>query len=453
MEIHRTKFVIAIVIVASSARSQELPKLPNFDRRTPIVIAVENVGPAVVNVRAQEFVARRSGPFGNMFAEPEDVEIMPDGRKATTRSLGSGVIIHPDGYVLTNDHVIDGAQRITLQMKSVAGGRSYEAEVINSNVDNDLALLRVLNVPGPLPFALLGDSDAALVGETVIALGNPLGLSSTVTSGILSAKDREVRFEGKPIFKDFLQIDSPIYPGSSGGALLDINGRLIGINTAIRREAAGGIGFAIPSNRVKELVARLMDPSVLGHCRLGFDVDAALNGARVSRIDQEGPAIDAGLLVGDVVTAIDGARITGAIDFLATWLKRTPAATAKLTVSRAGRDVTVQLKPAAPGNTDSVGSDITSLGFKLADITPPIARRFNIPAGEDGVVVTEVAAGTVAAQLALKPGDRVVSFGRYRIRSAADIAKIVPALRRATAAVTIKILRDGVVFSGNVPLR
>jgi S1-C subfamily serine protease len=214
---HRTKSVIAAAwVVATFATAQTAPKLPEFDRRTPIVIAVENVGPAVVNVRARSTcsAARRcradSSPRPKRSKRRRTVAVPP------RAPWGRESVVHPDGYVLTNDHVIDGAQRITLQMKSVAGGATLEAEVVNSNVDNDLALLRITGAPGPFPWAVLGDSDAAFVGETVLALGNPLGLASTVTSGILSAKNREVAFEGKPVFKDFLQIDSPIYPGSSG---------------------------------------------------------------------------------------------------------------------------------------------------------------------------------------------------------------------------------------------
>ncbi|MEY2742930.1 MAG: hypothetical protein RIS21_1301 [Planctomycetota bacterium] len=451
---HRTKSVIgAALLVAGSLLAQEPPRLPSFDRRTPVVIAVENVGPAVVNVRAQEYVAQRRSTFlGKFFASPEEIETTPDGRRAATRSLGSGVIIHPDGYVLTNDHVIDGAQRITLQMKSVAGGATLEADVVSSNPDNDLALLRIKGTPGPFPYALLGDSDAAFVGETVLALGNPLGLASTVTSGILSAKNREVRFEGKPVFQDFLQIDSPIYPGSSGGPLLDINGRVIGINTAVRSGAEGGIGFAIPSNRVRELVSQLLDPQMLGHSRLGCEFEALSNGVRVARLDADGPAARAGLAVGDVVTSVDRAPLRDGIDFFARWLKRNPATPADLDIVRNGRISSVSIKPSVMSASDLGGEEIASLGFRVADLSPPLARRFGLPSTEQGVVVTEVGTGTIAAKLALKPGDQLMQLGRYRIRTADEFTKLLQAYGRTATTVQIRILRNGESFSGNVPL-
>ena len=454
MATHRTKSVIGAAFLATGTLlAQVVPQLPSFDRRTPVVIAVENVGPAVVNVRAQEYVAqRRSNFFGKLFASPEEIETTPDGRRAATRSLGSGVIIHPDGYVLTNDHVIDGAQRITLQMKSVAGGATLEADVVNSNPDNDLALLRITGTPGPFPYAVLGDSDAAFVGETVLALGNPLGLASTVTSGILSAKNREVRFEGKPVFKDFLQIDSPIYPGSSGGPLLDINGRVIGINTAVRQGAEGGIGFAIPSNRVRELVSQLLDPQMLGHSRLGCEFEALPNGVRVARLDAEGPAKRSGLVVGDVVTSVDREVLRDGIDFFARWLKRNPAAPAMLDVLRDGKATSVTIKPSVMSASELGGAEIAALGFRVADLSPPLARRFGLPSTEQGVIVTEVGTGTIAAKLALKPGDQLVQLGRYRIRTADEFTKLVQAYRQTGATVPIRILRNGESFSGNVPL-
>ena len=219
-------------------------------RRNAIVEAVEAVGPAVVNISTEQ---RVQNPFANSFFGRSFGELLqaPEGGYVEN-SLGSGTIVNPEGYILTNEHVLWGASRITV---SLADGRKFEAEVVGSDSDSDLAVIRI-HADEPLPAVSMGDSGDTMIGETVIAIGNPLGLSHTVTVGVLSAQGREVR-GGNRVYADFLQIDAPINPGNSGGPLLNILGELIGINSSIAADAEG-IGFSIPIDRARVVLEELV---------------------------------------------------------------------------------------------------------------------------------------------------------------------------------------------------
>ena len=231
------------VVVAASAAAQSL-------RRTPVVQVVERVRPAVVNLTARQVVTvRPRSLFGDLF--PEFGATGPE--VYTSQSLGSGVLISPDGLIVTNEHVIEGAAEIKV---GFSDGKSEQAEVIGSDADSDLAILRV--AARGRPFLPLAEKDDSMIGETMIAIGNPLGLGSTVTVGVLSARDRTVTSpDTHRVYTDFLQTDASINPGNSGGALVDLDGRLVGINTAIIGDAQG-IGFAIPAKRVRRVVADLL---------------------------------------------------------------------------------------------------------------------------------------------------------------------------------------------------
>ncbi len=236
----------SVALVFAVALTGAAPAAPLPSRRSEIVEVVEKVSPAVVNIAAEQIVRRQASLFDEFFFGNN-----PRARSDRAQSLGSGVIIDPKGVILTNDHVISGASRILATTKS---GQELECEVIGSDADNDLAVLRVRNPRGSLPTIRLGTSSDLLIGETIVAIGNPFGLSNTVTAGVVSALGRSVRGDqNQRLYTDFIQIDAPINPGNSGGPVVNIQGEMVGIATAIIG-GAQGIGFATPVDRARRIV-------------------------------------------------------------------------------------------------------------------------------------------------------------------------------------------------------
>jgi len=303
------------VLVARPAHAQD-----PFLRRTPTVQAVEKVGPAVVAITTEQVIEQRSpfyqygsrqNTFFNQFMSPQ--------RQRTVQNLGSGVLIDEERHVLTNEHVVAGASRIFVTLND---GREFAARAIGADPTNDLAVL-VVETEDALPWVPPGQSHDVLVGEPVIAIGNPFGFSNTVTTGVISARDRSIQI-GERSFHGFLQTDASINPGNSGGPLLNAEGSLIGINTAIFGSGQG-IGFAIPIDAALLVVAELIEHGELMPVTLGLDfqsLDPALrevmdlpngvHGVLVSRVDPGGAAEKAGLRRGDVIATLDGTKVRDA---------------------------------------------------------------------------------------------------------------------------------------------
>jgi serine protease Do len=294
---------------------------PAADRRTPVVVAVEKVAPAVVNISTERVASRQFAPFPR---DPDMDEFFrrffpPRSQKA--HSLGSGALIDPDGFVVTNHHVVADASRIQVTRVAEDGKeRSYEARLVNSDPQNDLALLKIEG--GPFPYVEIAEVDDLMIGETVIAVGNPIGLGLTVTTGVLSAKDRRLALSPTVKFENLLQTDASINPGNSGGPLLDINGRLIGVNIAIVRFVRGqniqGIGFAIPAGRVRDVLDDLLDYEKLNRVWLGFEPEQAPGGVAavlVKEVEKDGPAGRAGLRDGDFIVELDGRPVRSLFGF------------------------------------------------------------------------------------------------------------------------------------------
>ncbi len=311
--------VSALVWLGAPAARADDP----FLRRTPTVIAVEKVGPAVVNITTEQVVEQRS-PFYQYGGRQDSFfrQFMAPQRRQTVQSLGSGVLIDAERHVLTNEHVVASASRIFVTLND---GREYEAKVIGADPTNDLAVL-VVQTDDELPWVPPGSSHDILVGEPVIAIGNPFGFSNTVTTGVVSATDRSIQI-GERSFHGFIQTDASINPGNSGGPLLNAEGDLIAINTAIFGSGQG-IGFAIPIDAALRVVAELIEHGEVTPVTLGLDfqdLDPALrevmdlpNGVRgvlVNRVDPGGPAAKAGLRRGDVIATLDGTKVEGAREF------------------------------------------------------------------------------------------------------------------------------------------
>ena len=296
----------------------------NFERRTPLVIAVEKVGPAVVNIFTEESAPAVRNPFRNFGGSPFDRffdNFFPP-TNSRRRSLGSGVIINRDGYILTNEHVVAKAVRIKI---TLIDKREYQAKLIGADIKSDLAIIKI-DSKEPLPFVEMGCSDDLMIGESVLAIGNPFGLSHTVTTGIISAINRTIRPDKRRVYQDFIQVDASINPGNSGGPLLNINGSLIGINTAIYQEAEG-IGFAIPIDNARRIVNELIRFGKVRRGWIGISVQDMTpeileffkmdkqQGILVVRIIKDSPAERAGLKAGDIVLSLDRHPINKKVDY------------------------------------------------------------------------------------------------------------------------------------------
>jgi Do/DeqQ family serine protease len=415
---------------------------------------LEKVTPAVVSVNTTQVIKSnpRQSPF---FMDPFFQQFFGQGfgqqqQEARPRSqkeygLGSGVIVSKDGYILTNNHVVNKASDIEVQLLD---GRKIKAKVVGTDKDTDVAVLKI--TAQDLPTVHFGDSAKARVGDLVFAIGNPFGVGQTVTMGIVSAKSRGMggRIEH---FEDFIQTDASINPGNSGGALVNANGDVVGINTAILAngsEGNQGIGFAIPINLVRNVMDQLIKSGKVTRGYMGAilqnvtaDLEKQFNlpsakGALVSQIEAGKPAAQAGLKVGDFITAINGQAITDANDAVIRIIQMSPGAVAHLDVLRNGKtmkiDITLGTRPAddtvgrnfsSPGGQGGNTSDALK-GVTVETLTPEIAQQVNVPASTKGVVVDSVDQDSAAAE-ALQRGDVIVQVDRQPVTNEKDYERLV----------------------------
>jgi serine protease Do len=377
-------------------------------RRSPVVAVVERVSPAVVNVSAEATVREVDPFFGGFFG----------GRSRRTQALGSGLVIDPTGIVVTNAHVIEGASRIVV---STLDGQELEADVVGSDRDADLAVLKVKG--RSLSAVPLGSNAGAMIGETVVAIGNPFGLSHTVTAGVLSARGRAVPAEsGERVFTDFLQTDASINPGNSGGPLVDLDGEVIGINTAVI-QGASGIGFAIPADRARRVVDDLLrfgelQPRWTGLRLRTLDADtgrerglAETRGALVERVYPDSPAAAAGLREGDLIAAAAGSPVASREDLLTALYSQPAGSALALRVRRGGEALRdVALRPVRPPQ---------GLGLELLQQ----ALGLRIQSDRQGLVVGQVERGGEAARRGLRAGDSVLGANGRELRTLDELGR------------------------------
>src|SRR5215475_7185231 len=406
---------------------------------------VGGVAPAVVTIRSQRVVrAPRQFPFFNdpffrdFFGDRFGAQGSP--RQQIQRGLGSGVIITKDGYVLTNHHVIDGAEEIRVELTN---NRGYDAKVIGDDPRSDLAVLKIS--ASDLPMLTLGDSDRVRVGDVVLAVGNPLGIGQTVTAGIISAKGRTTGLSDGS-FESFLQTDAPINQGNSGGALVDTAGELVGINSQIVSPTGGniGIGFAIPANMARSVAEQLIKSGKVRRGFLGVTIqpvtsDMAANlglkearGVIVNNVEPGSPADRAGVKQGDVITVINGNQIDDANSLRNIVASAGPGADVTIILLREGREQQVRAKlgelsnqtSARPtGGSEQGGgqSDEESLGMTVTPMTPELAERLGSRRDAGGLVITDVSPMGAAADAGLQPGDVIVQINRQAARSQDDL--------------------------------
>jgi serine protease Do len=409
---------------------------------------VERVLPAVVNISAQlNEQAAETDQSGQSGDEGDDSDSplnqfmrrffenrgLPQMRREVN-ALGSGFIIDPSGYVVTNNHVVGNGNgtKITVIMQDDS---RYPAMIIGRDSKTDLALLKI-NADKKLPFLSWGNSDQAKVGDWVVAVGNPFGLGGTVTAGIISAVGRNID-EGP--YDDFLQIDAPINRGNSGGPTFNLSGEVIGINTAIYSPSGGsvGIGFAVPSETAKNVVQQLRDNGHVTRGWLGVSIQGITpaiarslgldpnktSGALVAGVTPNSPAAKAGIEQGDVILEANGHKVASVHDLPRLVAATPPGQKLALAVRRNGNEKSLSATVAEMPNNPEVASaaespeEATSLGLQLAPISPKLRSQYRIPKEADGVVVTNVAADSPAAELGVEAGDVIMSVDQQPVKT------------------------------------
>jgi serine protease Do len=395
-------------------------------RRTLIVTTVEKVGPAVVNIFTEEAPRQMKNPFGDFMSDSLFEKFFQDfnhQRDSDRRSLGSGVIIDPKGYILTNGHVVAKAVRVKV---TLIDNREYEGQVVGADSKSDLAVIKI-DPDRPLPYVKMGRSDDLMIGETVVAIGNPFGLKHTVTTGIISALDRTIRASERQVFNDFIQVDASINPGNSGGPLLNINGSLIGINTAIFKDAQG-IGFAIPIDKARRIVDDLLQYGKVRRGWLGVSVQDLtpkvarhfgldhVHGVLVTNVFRKSPAKRAGLQPGDILLRIDGHEIADKSDYFRRVASYTVDDHFRLKYLRDGHRHRARVH-ISPISKDAAGEMAKQwLGVSVTDINWKHAKRYNIMA-RNGVMVTDVNPSGPSGQVGIQSGDVIRQMNESKIRN------------------------------------
>jgi serine protease Do len=365
------------------------------------------------------------------------------------RSLGSGVIVDSRGYILTNRHVVEKADRVRVHLMDDPAGTQHDAKVIGMDQETDLAVIKI-ETDRALPVAKLGNSDAVQVGDWVLAIGSPFGLSETVTAGIISAKGRNI-VPGRQ-FQTFIQTDAAINPGNSGGPLVNMAGEIIGINTAIYTETSSyaGVGFAMPSNTIAQVYNQLISPEhKVTRGSIGVQFSAQPSQA-VSRVYGEGvtvsdvvagsPAEQAGLKVGDTITSVDGKKVSNGDELVAEIASRKPGSKAKLGYMRnskpADTSVTIadrsKLFAARLGNDEDNGEEAeakeSKLGITVKAVTSELAERMDVPPGK-GVIIQDVKPGSFAEDVSLNRGDIILEVNKQSVNTEDEFRRIESALK------------------------
>lgn len=432
--------ILWFVLFGTGAAAQDVRQVPESRGEITLSFApvVERTAPAVVNIYARRMVTQRANPllddpffrrfFGDMLGGRQNKQAVP--------SLGSGVIVDPAGLVVTNAHVIEGADEITVVLND---RREYDADIKLTDPESDLAVLQIRKPGQKLPFLAYRDADTLKVGDLVLAIGNPFGVGQTVTSGIVSGLARSrVTDRGGP--QSFIQTDAAINPGNSGGALVTLDGRLAGINTAIFTRSGGshGVGFAIPSNLVKAVVEGARTGRGIVRAWIGMtgqeltsDIADGLGldrpaGVLVADIHPGGPAERSGLQSGDVIISFDGRAVVSPSDFQFRLATRSVGQAVPLGVWRRGDTVAVTLPlevapEVPPRNLTALKALHPLQGADVANLSPALAEEVNYPGMAQGVIVLRVGRGSQAARFGTKPGDVIVEVNGQRVQRVQDV--------------------------------
>ena len=452
---------------AGAPESRTSAGLPDF------VNLAKKVKPLVVNISTTQVSEGRGSPqeFGSPFGGGEEDPFNDFWRRffgnpqprgpQRQRSLGSGFIIDGDGSILTNNHVVENASKIVVKLSN---DQEYEAKVIGRDQKTDIAIIKI-NATTSLPVAGLGDSDKLEVGEWVVAIGNPFGLDSTVTSGIVSAKGRHI---GQGPYDNFIQTDASINPGNSGGPLINLRGEVIGINTAIFSRTGGniGIGFAIPINLVKELLPQLRGKGKVTRGYLGVliqkvtpEIGESLGmeksyGALVANVSKDGPADKAGVKVGDVIVEFDGKEVKDSGD-LPIIVARTPVdKKVRMKVLRDKKEIALSVAVGELKEEEVVAAvpEKGELGLTVQRLTPQMAEGLGLEKSE-GVVITSVEAGSAGDEAGIRRGDIILEVDRKAVRNVDEYKKAVAGSRKGRGVLFLVRRGDSTIFLALKPQR
>lgn len=442
---------ILLTLSVLALNAYQITEMPSFNKRinptsenNAVYSYNEAIAPAtkaVVNISTQKKVTIESNPmlndpffqqfFGDMFSQ------IP--RDKVERSLGSGVIISSDGYIITNYHVIEGADKIIVNLPNDA--KEYTASLIGQDQDGDLAVIKINKTN--LPFIKFADSNEVKIGDIVFAIGNPFGVGETITQGIVSATNKNIDINA---YENFIQTDASINPGNSGGALIDSRGALIGINTAILSRTGGnhGVGFAIPANMVKEVANALVNSGKItrGYIGIGMqDLNSDLadnygnvQGAVVISIEDNSPAKKAGLLVWDLITAVNGKKVQNSAQLRNLIGSLKPNSKVILTIVRDGKVLNVELILAERKNRAIEEKEINTLeskdesaisGMRIENLSDQIRQRYRIHESIQGVLVTQVAPNSKAEMYGFNKGDVIAQIENMPIKNTTDYANAI----------------------------
>jgi Do/DeqQ family serine protease len=432
-------------------------------RETAVVKAVKKVSPVVVNISSEYEVRQRVNPFSGFGLDPSLESFFKDffdpgyEQRYQKTSLGSGVIIDGKrGFILTNNHVIQKTATITVILKD---GREFKAQIVGADPQSDLAVLRI-SAKEPLPAIAMGNSDDLMVGETVFAIGNPFGFSNTVTTGVISSVNRSIRTEDM-VYQDFIQTDASINPGNSGGPLLNINGELIGINTAIYAKAQG-IGFAIPINKAKRIVADLIKFGEVVQAWIGItvqNIDPQLSqylklpdvkGVLVKKVEPSSPAKKAAVQEGDVIVAIGKRNILSENDYQTTIKDYTAGQTVDIQLWRNGAVQSVAVQTTVFPLEQALDLAYNLIGVSVENLTAKNRTLYQSPA-EEGVLITEIHRQSHLARIGVRPGDVIRKLDEITIKNVDDFKKAVVKYRLKPSVVML-LQRGGHLYNISVKL-
>ena len=455
MTLIRSTVVLLLSLLAATplaAQERRVPQSP-AELRLSYAPIVQRVQPAVVNVYAAKVVQNRT-PFLDDPIFRRFFGLQGGPQEQMQRSLGSGVMVDASGLVVTNVHVIEGADEVKV---SLSDKREFEAEIVLKDSRTDLAVLRLKGTRETFPTLDLANSDDLLVGDVVLAIGNPFGVGQTVTHGIVSALARTQ--VGITDYQFFIQTDAAINPGNSGGALVDMTGRLVGINTAIYSKSGGsqGIGFAIPANMVRVVVASAKSGGkAVKRPWLGARLQAVTpeiaeslglrspTGALVASVVPNSPAAKAGIKSSDLIVSIDGQTVDDPNAFDYRFATRPLGGNAQIEVQRSGKPVKVavalETAPDTGRNEMVINGRSPFQGAKVANISPAVADELHLDADTEGVVVLEPGDGTTAAHVGFQKGDVIMAVNNQKIAKTADLDK---ASRESARIWRITVLRGG----------
>jgi len=413
------------------------------ERKTPIVLAVAKARDAVVNIRTEKIVQRRSRPvfgFGDSIFDQFFQDMLPP-RSYKTQSLGSGVIIDAEGHILTNAHVVDKASKIFIALSD--NQPELEAKLIGKDNRIDLAILQIIK-KGPYPFLPPGRSDDLLLGETIIAIGNPLGLGHSITTGIVSSLKRRIQID-RDHSSVFIQTDALINPGNSGGPLININGELIGINTAIARQAQG-IGFSIPIDTAKRVMGDLIRYGRVRRGFLGIQVGAVSpsfirsageSGVVVDEVEENSPAQRAGLVAADVILSIDGVTVASPEEYHSLLKTYTPGTQLHFVILRGLKKINKKIELTALPKDYLLSYTHRVFGFDLQE-------------DKSGLFLSKVVAGSAAARVGLRRGDQIVKVDDVPVENLLEYQDALE-YRLDRQVLTFTVVRGNVAYLVQLP--